>query len=170
MAILIDLDQTLINSQLAESQRRARNWQSVYQMIPSLLPYPGMTELLADLKIAGLPICIVTSSPQPYCDRVVTRWGWNIDATVCYHDTSNKKPHPEPILLALKKLNVEAKSAISIGDAAKDTRSAKSAGVFSIGAMWGTLEREQLLQSKPDLLCETIEDLRRTLFQKFEVS
>lgn len=170
MAILIDLDQTLIDSQLAESQRRSRDWQSVYQLVPSLLPYPGITELLTDLKFAGIPICVVTSSPRPYCDRVIAKWGWSIDATVCYHDTQNKKPHPDPILLALKRLNVTSTSAIAIGDTATDTQSARSAGVFSIGAIWGTLEREQLSHSKPDLLCETIEELRKILFGKFEIS
>jgi len=170
MAILIDLDQTLIDSHLAESHRRARDWESVYRLVPKLSPYPGITELLNDLKIAGTPICIVTSSPNSYCRRVIAQWGWKINATVCYHDTKNKKPYPDPILLALERLGVETAGAIAIGDAAKDTQAARSAGVFSIGAGWGALERNQLLQSNPDLLCETVGDLRKTLFEKFEIS
>lgn len=165
MAILIDLDQTLIDSQLAETQRRARNWQSVYQLVPRLLPYPGIMELLADLKKASVPICIVTSSPSSYCNRVISQWDWSINATVCYHDTHNKKPHPDPILLGLERLGVKANSAIAIGDAAKDTQAARDAGVFSIGAVWGSLEKDQLLQSKPNILCETVDDLRRTIFE-----
>lgn len=170
MAILLDLDQTLIDSQIAESQRRARDWQSVYKLIPRLLPYPEIMELLSDLNIAGIPICIVTSSPKPYCDRVIAQWNWSINATVCYHDTQKRKPHPDPILLGLEKLSVGVSDAIAIGDAAKDTQAARSAGVFSIGAGWGALERNQLLQSNPDLLCETVGDLRKTLFEKFEIS
>lgn len=167
MAILIDLDQTLIDSHRADSLRRARQWNQVYAIIPQLLPYPGITCLLKELRDSQIPVCIVTSSPEPYCRRVIKHWKWDINATVCYHDTQQRKPYPAPMLLGLNKLGISAKDAVAIGDAAKDTQAARATGIFSIGALWGTLEHQQLLSSKPDLLCNTVSDLKGFLSERF---
>ena len=170
MAILIDLDQTLIDSRQVDQLRRSRQWATIYPTVPQLQPYPGITELLQELKMYEVPICIVTSSPSPYCQRVVAHWGWQISATVCYHDTERRKPYPDPILLGLHKLGREAGDAVAIGDAAKDTYAARSANVQSIGALWGSLERQPLLNSKPDILCETVDVLRTVLLEKFALN
>lgn len=90
-----------------------------------------------------------------------------IDATVCYHDTAHHKPHPEPIQKGLASLKIQPKIAVAIGDTAKDIQAAKSAGVFSIGAVWGSLEKSLLKNSKPDIICETVEDLREFLLLKY---
>jgi phosphoglycolate phosphatase-like HAD superfamily hydrolase len=166
MAILIDLDQTLIDSRLADPLRRSRQWSKVYPLVPKLQPYPGIKELLGELKNREIPVCIVTASPHPYCQRVISQWKWAIDVTVCYHDTRQHKPHPAPLLLGLQKLGVTPKEAIAIGDAANDTFAARAAGVYSIGALWGTTERQLLFRSKPDEICETVEDLRQFLFER----
>lgn len=167
MGILIDLDQTLINSQTAEKFRRNRQWSDVYRMIPQLQPYPNISKLLQELKDIGVPICIVTSSPRPYCEKVIKYYGWKIDATICYHDTKKHKPHAEPIQKGLASLKILPATAVAIGDAAKDTQAAKSAGVLSIGAIWGSLEKSLLRNSKPDIICETVEDLREFLLLKY---
>jgi len=169
MAVIIDLDQPLIDSSKAEYLRKARDWNAVYGMIPSLSPYLGITDLLAEFNSLKLPVCIVTSSPESYCKKVISHWGWKVDATVCYHDTAKHKPYPEPILLGLSKLNVSASEAVAVGDAAKDTQAAKAAKVLPIGALWGSLEKQQLSASQPSILCETVNDLRDVLFEKFEL-
>jgi len=169
MGILIDLDQNLINSQAAEQFRRKKQWTEVYKMIPQLCPYPGISELLQELKTNDVPICIVTSSPRPYCEKVVKYWAWQVDATVCYHDTTNHKPHPEPIQKGLRSLGLEPKNAIAIGDAAKDTQAARAAGVLSIGTFWGSLEKDLLEASKPDIVCLTVKDLREILLLKYRL-
>jgi HAD superfamily hydrolase (TIGR01509 family) len=167
MGILIDLDQTLINSQAAQPFRRARDWRAVYQLIPQLLPYPGISELLEELRAKRIPICIITSSPRPYCERVIAHWKWQIDATVCYHDTSEWKPKPAPILKGLERLGLEAAEVVAIGDAANDTKAARAAGVFSIGALWGSLENKLLQDSKPHVICPTVSDLRNILLTRY---
>jgi pyrophosphatase PpaX len=48
---------------------------------------------------------------------------------VGYDDVVNHKPHPEPVLLALKNLGVSPEEAIYIGDMESDIKAGKSAGV-----------------------------------------
>lgn len=51
---------------------------------------------------------------------------------VSYQDTVNHKPHPEPLLLAAKKLKVKPEECIYIGDAENDIRAAHAAGMKAI--------------------------------------
>lgn len=164
-AVLFDLDQTLIDSTPALPLRDKRQWNLVYPMIPSLRPYDGIPELLKELRSRQVSISIVTSAPSSYCNRVLRQWNWDIQAVVCYHDTLLHKPHPEPILKALEKLGVQASQAISVGDRAQDTLAARAAGVFTVGALWGSDERQTLASSHPDALCKSTFDLAALLLE-----
>lgn len=170
--VLIDLDLTLIASHEAEPLRRARRWPEVYSMIPKLQPYEGVADLITELAARRIPVCIVTSSPDPYCSRILKHWKWAGIKTVCYHDTpkEHKKPHPAPILLGLERLGVKAADAISVGDEPKDIQASKAAGVYSVGALWGALNKEALRQAQPDALCETVDELRTLILSRVEAS
>jgi HAD superfamily hydrolase (TIGR01509 family) len=50
-------------------------------------------------------------------------------ATVSYQDTTKHKPHPEPLLLAAQKLQVEPSEAVYIGDVKNDIKAARAAGM-----------------------------------------
>lgn len=48
---------------------------------------------------------------------------------ISYQDTTNHKPHPEPLLLAAKKLRVKPEECIYIGDVENDIKAGKAAGM-----------------------------------------
>lgn len=54
------------------------------------------------------------------------------DVVVSFEDYQNPKPHPEPLLVALEKLNVKPNEAIYIGDGDSDIQAASAAGMKSI--------------------------------------
>lgn len=49
--------------------------------------------------------------------------------SIAYEDTVNHKPHPEPLLLAAKKLNLKPSEIVYIGDAESDVKAAKAANM-----------------------------------------
>ena len=49
--------------------------------------------------------------------------------TVSYQDTTNHKPHPEPLLLAAQKLKVKPEECIYVGDVENDVKAAHAAGM-----------------------------------------
>jgi phosphoglycolate phosphatase len=51
--------------------------------------------------------------------------------------TENRKPHPDPVLLALKELGVAPGRAVYVGDAPQDIASGRAAGVITIAVRWG---------------------------------
>jgi len=149
--------------------RRSRKWSEVYKIIPDLRPYDGIPELLAELNKANIPIAIVTSSPSSYCQRVINHWGWEINSTVCYHDTKLHKPHPEPLLLAVKKINVPKSQVVAIGDEKNDIISAQRAKIYSVAVLWGARNKEELLAIKPNRIAESVDDLRNFLFEYYKL-
>lgn len=167
MGVIFDLDQTLVDSAIAKSDRDARNWEKVYSLVPKIGPYAGVVELLDVLAKNEVPTAIVTTSPRPYCSRVMTQCKFKFASVVCYHDTMRRKPHPDPILKALELMRVDAKNTVSIGDDVKDIQAGKAAGVITVAAAWGIEGAEQLQQEKPDHLFTTVEELHDFLVKKF---
>src|SRR5665648_1255406 len=90
--LILDLDQTLVDSQCIEPFRRSRQWSLVYQKIPTILVYEGIEDFLSMVKNRSIKTSIVTSSPSSYANRVIRHFGWDFDATICYHDTTSHKP------------------------------------------------------------------------------
>ena len=158
--VLFDLDLTLVDSYAAEPLRRRRRWRDVYTMIPRLLPYEGIPLLLSEISRSGFVTGVVTSAPKSYAERVIGHWGWSLDTIVGYHDTRAHKPNPEPIIKALSLLHLRGDEAVYVGDDPKDVLAARAAGVGSIAALWGSLDRAALVASKPDYVTSTVQDLR----------
>jgi len=59
-------------------------------------------------------------------------------------DVQNPKPHPEPILKALSKLQIDTKDVWMIGDTCMDIVSAKSANIQGIAVTSGYASKESL--------------------------
>lgn len=170
MAVIFDLDQTLIDSSAAEPYRKARNWPRVYGMIPHLSPYEGIPSLIKLLNSNQIPTAIVTSSPKSYCDKVVSHWKWEVSTTVGYHCATYQKPHPAPILLAIQKLGMTpSKDIISIGDHSKDIKASKAAGIYTIGCTWGIIDKDELVASEPDQIANTIDELSMILVKRLNL-
>jgi pyrophosphatase PpaX len=75
-------------------------------------------------------------------------------------ETERHKPDPEPLLLALERLDARPEDAAYVGDAPFDIKAAKAAGLFSVGVTWGGIHaRERLEQEEPDALVDTPEEL-----------
>ena len=82
-----------------------------------------------------------------------------LDIMIFLEDTERHKPHPEPLLAALQRLQVNSQEAVYIGDSAHDIIAGKAAGVKTIAAGWGPFPRVELEQSNPDLIVESLGDL-----------
>ncbi len=165
MLVIFDLDQTLVDSRVCEAQRKAREWSKVYAQVPNIQEYLGVSDLLVELNGRGIDTCVVTSSPRSYCERVLRRFGWAFRKTVCYHDTTKRKPQPDPYLAAMAHFGSKASDTVAVGDAANDIYAAERAGIYSIGTLWGCGDGDALRESRPDVICESIEALRESIFE-----
>ena len=166
-AVVFDLDQILIDSRLAEPLRQERRWGDVYKTIPRLPPYKGISELLRWLSLRGVGLGIATARPARYCELIVKRWGFPINARVCFGDTPRQKPSPEPVVACLKRLGAAAADAVAVGATFADIRAYRAAGAFSVVAQWGIGVSDDVIEACPDAECASIADLRELLAARF---
>jgi len=163
-ALIFDLDQTLIDSRHIEYLRRSRKWSVVYQKIPTISAYDGINEVLSITKDNGIKLAIVSSSPSSYVQRVVRHFGWSFDFTVCYHDTTQHKPHPAPFIEVANRLKIAAMDCWAIGDDPKDVIAARGAGMYAVAALWGSVDKESLESAKPNIIFETVTSFYKAIY------
>jgi beta-phosphoglucomutase len=90
----------------------------------------GSRQFVKMLKKRGFKLALVTGTARHEVHKILPDEIFNLfDVVVCGSDVQNGKPHPEPYLTALKKLNVKAARAIVIENAPFGIRSAKAAGI-----------------------------------------
>jgi pyrophosphatase PpaX len=97
--------------------------------------HEGAGEVLGRLRGEGKRIAMVTTSWKRLIVPVLERNGLEdvFEVIVDGGDVVQHKPDPEPVLLALKKLNVEpSKRVVMMGDSQNDVEAGKAAGVSTI--------------------------------------
>jgi pyrophosphatase PpaX len=80
-------------------------------------------------------------------------------ARVCSGDTPCKKPHPEPLRLALRKMKLDPSACVYVGDAAQDVEMARRAGVRAIGVLGPFPTEKRLRAAKPEILLDSLGEL-----------
>lgn len=146
-SVIFDLDLTLVDTSILEKYRKERNWSKVYEYIPLIHLYDGLSNVFEYLNQKNVNIAIVSTAPHIYVEKVVKEFSIPCNYIVGYHDAKPIKPHPAPMLKALELLHSQAKNAISFGDRAIDIISSNAANISSVACTWGTKERELLLSS-----------------------
>jgi HAD superfamily hydrolase (TIGR01509 family) len=84
-------------------------------------------------------------------------------ARVCSGDTLRKKPHPEPLRLALRQMELHPSACVYVGDAPQDIEMARRAGVRAIGVLGPFPTERRLRAARPEFLIKSIEELPEVL-------
>jgi pyrophosphatase PpaX len=80
-------------------------------------------------------------------------------ARVCSGDTRHKKPHPEPLRLALRQMQLDPSACVYVGDAPQDVEMAQRAGVRAIGVLGPFPTEKRLRAAKPEFLIDSLDEL-----------
>jgi phosphoglycolate phosphatase-like HAD superfamily hydrolase len=80
-------------------------------------------------------------------------------ARVCSGDTVRKKPHPEPLRLALRQMKLDPSACVYVGDAPQDVQMARRAGVRAIGVLGPFPTEKRLRAARPEFLINSLEEL-----------
>ena len=102
--------------------------------------FDGMSMVIKQLEKNNHLWGVVTNKSHRFAKPLLEKLGI-IDKAICLitrDDVEFAKPHPQPILKALKKVKLkEGQHCFYIGDSSKDIESAKSAGIRSIACSYG---------------------------------
>lgn len=105
--------------------------------------FDGIEELLNTIRQKKLKWGIVTNKPSfltiPLLEQMPEL---NDCAVVITSDMMvEKKPHPKPLLEALKKIDMLPSQAIYVGDHIRDIECGNNAKTFTIAASWGYIDK-----------------------------
>lgn len=129
--------------QLATDEGRAETLESFYRHYEALHDefyggfYPGVRQMVAALRAAGLGLGVVTGKSRRAWDitcAVDPLGEW--DVVVVDDDVRAPKPDPHGLELALEAMGVVAARALYVGDTGGDLGAARAAGMKGGAALW----------------------------------
>jgi pyrophosphatase PpaX len=128
-------------------------------------PYDEVATTLDALHDRGYELAVVTSKAEPLARRGLAHVGLDgfFDVIIGLESCTRHKPDPEPVRLALERLDVAPEAASFVGDSPHDMAAGKAAGVTTIAALWGPFTRAQLAPSEPDHYIERMGELLRVV-------
>ena len=107
----------------------------------------GMDVVLDELRDRGHRLGVVTAKRRETValafDRIPIEHLF--ETVVGGDETTENKPHPAPLLLALERMSATPDEAVYVGDSPFDMQAAKAAGVRAIGVSWGRIHDAQKL-------------------------
>lgn len=136
--------------------------------------FEGMYPLLEELEAHQIPWGIVTNKPRGLSELLLAALNLTerCAVLVCPEDVSKTKPDPEPMYLAAKQLNLEARDIIYVGDHPRDIDAGRNAEMYTILAAYGYLpveSRDDLLAWQADAIIQTVPELQQLLKNKIAV-
>ena len=128
--------------------------------------YPGISELLRDLKSAGTKIAVATGKPTVFSEKILDHFHLRQYIDVVSGIPLDREPPDkcQVILRALSALGVDdRKECVMIGDRSHDAIGAKKAEIDFIGVLYGYGSREELEAEDADTMVESVSSLRGLL-------
>lgn len=115
-------------------------------------PYDGILELLSALKERGILLAVNSNKPHDRAvDVVETIFGRNtFQMIVGQCGERERKPAPDGVFYIMEQLKLSKEEVIYLGDTCVDMKTGKSAGVFTVGALWGFRDRQELEENHAD--------------------
>jgi phosphoglycolate phosphatase len=126
----------------------------------SLKPFPGITDVLADIQKTGLPLAVATGKSRAGLDRSfeATQTGHFFQASRCADET-DPKPAPTMVFEICEELSIDPAAALVIGDTTHDIFMARSAGACAVAVGYGAHRKDELLEANPVALMNSVAEL-----------
>lgn len=98
-------------------------------------PMPGARELVAGLQRRGIPLGLVSNSPERFIYRALelVQMTGVFGSVISGHEVAAPKPEPHPYLAACEQLGVEPGDSIALEDSPTGVAAARAAGLTVIG-------------------------------------
>ncbi len=130
-----------------------------------LVPLPGVVNTLRKLREKEIAMAVVSNRRRLLSAVSSVGLECFFSCLVGMDDVVMPKPHPEPVHIALKMLEVAPEMAVFAGDSEVDGRAATNAGVRFIGLTTGGRSRQDLFSVGA---CAVVDDIQKILNPIFE--
>ena len=121
----------------------------MHHSLDTTQPYPGIPEVLAELKARGCRMAVVSNKMMAATVELCRHFFPDtIEVAIGEHEAEGirKKPAPDTVFAALRELGVEKDRAVYVGDSDVDVQTAANSGLPCISVLWGFRDRDFLIQ------------------------
>lgn len=143
-------------------------------------PYPGIAELLKELKAAGKTLLVATSKPEEFAVRILEHFGLaQYFDHICGAPMNEQKGAKKSVVienaLSYLQTSVWGADAVMVGDRRQDVAGGHETGLPVIGVLYGYGDRQELEDAEADFIVKDVDGLgdlllfdTRTLKQWYE--
>ena len=130
-------------------------------------PYPGVPGMLDALVAGGVRLAMLSNKPDDFTRRIAERFyaAWPLDPARGALEGVPLKPAPDAALAVARDLGLAPGDILFAGDSDVDVRTAKNAGMFAAGVLWGFRDADELTAAGADKLFATPEELARFILE-----
>ena len=123
---------------------------------------PSAMFLLKRLKERGFKLGIITTKYREPVYDILEHFGISelFDTVVTGYEVKRHKPAPDIVIEAARRLGVDAKQCVVIGDSPIDIQAGKRAGSFTIGVLSSMCTRKQLEKEKPNYVITDLDEIQ----------
>ena len=108
-------------------------------------PYPGIEELLHTLKQQGKRLAVVSNKFCTATEALCRHFfGDTIEVAIGESERIRKKPAPDAVIEAMRRLDAHKDNTVYVGDSEVDVATAHNSGLPCISVTWGFRDREFL--------------------------
>ena len=111
-------------------------------------PYPGIEDVLTELKARGCRLAVVSNKMMAATVELCKHFFPDtIEVAIGEKEAEGirKKPAPDTVFAALKRLGVSGDNAVYVGDSDVDLATARNSNLPCISVLWGFRDRDFLL-------------------------
>ncbi|MCI1966611.1 MAG: HAD-IA family hydrolase [Oscillospiraceae bacterium] len=130
--------------------------------------YPGIFELLDDLRRGGVKLAVVTSKPVTQAKNILSyfKLAERFDYISAEDDSEGGRGKEFLIRPALEHFGIPASRAVMIGDTKYDAAGARKSGANFVGVMYGFGTRVEMERENGKYFVDTVDELRKFLIDK----
>lgn len=123
--------------------------------------YDGVIELLDALVDRDWKLAVLSNKPHAFTEVCVDCYlaRWPISPVLGQRNGIPHKPDPTGALEIADQLGISPTQFLYLGDSATDMETARSAGMFAVGALWGFRPENELREAGAQALIEKPIDL-----------
>ena len=141
---------------------------STEKRIREILPYPGITEVLDELKSGGYKMSIFTGRARRTSDIILKNLELEkyFSQVIAGDEVNHAKPHPEGVIKICKASGISPAETVFIGDSHYDIMAGRTAGVKTVAATWDMMaqrNRDKLSNANPSHFIASPNQLRALL-------
>lgn len=142
---------------------RKRQFEIYDKDYSKIKPNKDVLKLLRQLSKKDVKLALTTTSRLKGTEKLLKRLKLEniFDVIVTFEDVDKRKPHPDPYLKTLKKLNLSAKECVVIEDAPVGIEAAKKAKLKCIAFKTPYVKKKEL--SKADLITSSTKQMKTYL-------